>query len=102
VPSAGAALRSSEALVGEPVSLVERQDGDWMVHYGPIELGIIDHRGDRLRRPKKACGFVDNSNELPTTPTGPTTTAASMNETGKLLPMSSVRSVTYVAGCSWG
>ena len=64
----GAEIYLSEALVGEPVSLVERQDGDWMVHYGPIELGIIDHRGDRLRRPKKACGFVDNSNELPTTP----------------------------------
>src|SRR5438270_5906181 len=64
----GAEIYLSEALVGEPVSLVERQDGDWVVHYGPIELGVIDHRGDRLRRPKKACGFVDNSNELPTTP----------------------------------
>lgn len=64
----GAEIYLSEALIGEPVSLVERQDGDWMVHYGPIELGVIDHRGDRLRRPKKACGFVDNSNELPTTP----------------------------------
>ena len=64
----GAEIYLSEALVGEPVSLVERQDGDWVVHYGPIELGVIDHRGDRLRRPKKACGFVDSSNELPTTP----------------------------------
>src|SRR5215472_13913592 len=34
--------------------------------------------------------------------TGPTTTATELNETGKLLPMSSVRSVTHVAGCSEG
>lgn len=64
----GAEIYLSEALIGEPVGLIERQDGSWVVHYGPIELGIIDHRGDRLRRPQKACGFVDNSNELPTTP----------------------------------
>jgi hypothetical protein len=64
----GAEIYLSEALVGEPVSLVERQDGGWMVHYGPIELGIIDQRGDRLRRPQKAYGFVDNPNGLPTTP----------------------------------
>jgi putative transposase len=64
----GAEIYLSEALIGEPVGLIERQDGGWTVHYGPIELGVIDHRGDRLRKPKKACGFVGNSNELPTTP----------------------------------
>ncbi len=64
----GAEIYLSEALVGEAVGLVERQDGGSVVHYGPIELGVIDHRGDRLRQPKKACGFVDNPNGLPTTP----------------------------------
>jgi transposase InsO family protein len=64
----GAEIYLSEALIGEPVGLIERQDGGWTVLYGPIELGVIDHRGDRLRKLKKACGFVGNSNELPTTP----------------------------------
>ena len=64
----GAEIYLSEALIGEPVGLVERQDGGCTVHYGPIELGVIDHRGNRLRRPKQTCGFVDNSNQLPTTP----------------------------------
>ncbi len=64
--SAGAAeIYLSEALIGEPVGLVERQDGGWFVHYGPIALGVIDHRGDRLRRPKKACGLVDNPRGYP-------------------------------------
>ena len=49
--------------------LAERQDGSWAVRFGPIELGIIDHRGQRLRKPKPAaCGLVDNPDGLPTTP----------------------------------
>jgi putative transposase len=64
----GTEIYLSEALVGEPVGLVEHQDGGWMVHYGPIALGVIDHRGDRLRRPQKARGFVDKPSGLPTTP----------------------------------
>jgi hypothetical protein len=65
----GAEIYLSEALIGEPVGLIERRDGSWVVHYGPIELGVIDHRGDRLRKFKKeTCGFVDNPNGLPTTP----------------------------------
>ncbi len=62
-------LYISQALTGEPVGLAERPDGGWAVRYGPIALGTIDHRGDRLRRPKpQACGFVDNPDGLPTTP----------------------------------
>ena len=62
-------LYVSQALTGEPVGLAERQDGSWLVRYGPIALGIIDHRGDRLRRPTpQVCGFVDNPSGLPTTP----------------------------------
>ena len=64
----GAEIYLSEALIAEAVGLVERPDGGWVVHYGPIALGVIDHRGVRLRRPKKACGFVDNPGGLPTTP----------------------------------
>jgi putative transposase len=46
----------SAALVGEPVALAENQDG-WTVSYGPILLGTIAYRGDRLKNPKRgACG----------------------------------------------
>ena len=56
-------------LVGEPIGLVEEQDGDWTAYYGPIALGVIAHRGDRLRKPKRrTCGLVDNASALPTTP----------------------------------
>lgn len=48
----GTEIYLSEALIGEPVGLSERQDGGWIVHYGPVELGVIDHRGERLRKPK--------------------------------------------------
>jgi len=65
----GGELYISQALTGEAVGLGEQPEGGWAVRYGPIALGIIDHRGDRLRRPKpQACGFVDNPDELPTTP----------------------------------
>jgi len=59
----------TQALVGETVGLSEREAGSWLVCYGPIELGIIDHRGERLRKIKlEACGLVDNPDGLPTTP----------------------------------
>lgn len=59
----------NQALTGEPVELSERRDGGWDVRYGPIALGVIDHRGDRLRKPRpEPCGLVDNPGRLPTTP----------------------------------
>ena len=59
----------TQALAGETVGLVEREDGGCVVRYGPIDLGIIDHRSQRLRRPKPAAyGLVDNPDGLPTTP----------------------------------
>lgn len=60
----------STALVGEPIGLSENADGSWTAFYGPIRLGLIPHGGDRLKKPKRrrACGFVDNANALPTTP----------------------------------
>ena len=44
----------SEALGGEAVGLAETADGRWAVRYGPVLLGFIEHRGDRLKRPRKA------------------------------------------------
>src|SRR5580692_2809345 len=50
----GNTIYISAALIGEPVGLIESQDGGWSVHYGPIALGVIAHGDDRLRKPKKA------------------------------------------------
>jgi len=36
----------TEVLVHEPVGLLERVDGTWDVHFGPMNLGIISERGD--------------------------------------------------------
>jgi putative transposase len=58
----GYTIYISEALVGEPVGLVEDDEGCWIVSYGRIELGVITHRSDRLNKPKrKTCGLVDNA-----------------------------------------
>jgi transposase InsO family protein len=65
----GIEIYITQALAGEPVGLAERADGRWLVRYGPIELGVIDHRGTRLRKPETpAGGLVDNPAGLPTTP----------------------------------
>jgi transposase InsO family protein len=59
----------SGALVGEPVGLTENDDGSWTACYGPVVLGIIDHRGDRLRKPKQqARGLVGNASRCPQGP----------------------------------
>jgi putative transposase len=60
----GNTIYISAALTGEPIGLIEDADGDWLVCYGPIELGVIAHGGDRLRKPKRhACGLVGNAKE---------------------------------------
>jgi putative transposase len=65
----GATVYLNQALTGEPVGLAERADGSWLVCYGPIALGVIDRRGDRLQRPKrKARGTVGKSDGLSTVP----------------------------------
>jgi putative transposase len=90
----GATIYISEALVGEPIGLIEDDDGDWNVSYGPIALGVIAHDGDRLRKPKRrACGLVDNAK--PRCPQGPQVAQqqqqqADLNETRNVLPMSPV------------
>jgi transposase InsO family protein len=57
----GTTIYINQALAGEPIGLLENEDGSWSVRYGPIDLGIIDHCGDRLHKPKPACGLVDNA-----------------------------------------
>jgi putative transposase len=65
----GSTVYVSEALIGEPIGLVEDADGGWTAFYGPIVLGIIAHGSDRLRKPKRrTCGRVDNARALPTSP----------------------------------
>jgi putative transposase len=64
----GTMIYISDALAGEPVGLAEDNDG-WTVKFGPIVLGIIDRRGDRLKKPKrKGCGLEDNAARCPQGP----------------------------------
>src|ERR1700681_4971289 len=70
----GQTIYISEALIGEPVGLREHDAAGWTVCYGPIVLGTIAHRDDRLRKPKRqACGLVDDARASPTGSTGTTT-----------------------------
>jgi putative transposase len=65
----GETIYISEALIGEPVGLREHDASGWTVCYGPIVLGTIAHRGDRLRKPKRrARGRVDDARASPTSP----------------------------------
>jgi putative transposase len=40
----------SESLTGEPVGVAETEDGDWIVRFADIDLGLIDRTSKRLRR----------------------------------------------------
>jgi putative transposase len=67
---AGDLVFISEALIGEPVAIEETEDGEWLVRYAHVELGLIDKAG-RLRRhkpPRPACGLVDNAAHCPQGP----------------------------------
>jgi putative transposase len=65
----GSTVYITEALIGEPIGLMEDADGGWTAFYGPIVLGVIAHGSDHLRRPKRrARGRVDNASALPTSP----------------------------------
>ena len=88
----GETVYISEALVGEPVGLIEDDDGDWTVSYGPIMLGVIAHDADRLRKPKRrACGLVDNAKtRCPQGPQVDQQQQPDLNETRNVLPMSPV------------
>jgi putative transposase len=65
----GRTIYISAALIGEPVGVIESNDGGWTVSYGPLVLGILAHGHDRLRKPKPdACGLVDNAARCPQGP----------------------------------
>jgi putative transposase len=65
----GDTIYISAALIGEPVGLIENDDGGWSVSYGPIDLGVIAHGDNRLRKPKRrTCGHVDNAARCPQGP----------------------------------
>lgn len=65
----GNTIYISMPLAGEPVGLRSDEAGNWTVSFGPIELGVIAHGGDRLRKPKRrARGHVDNAARSPHAP----------------------------------
>jgi transposase InsO family protein len=56
------------ALAGEPVGISEGE-GCQNIKYGPINLGTIAYRTDKLRKPKrKRCGLGDNAARCPQGP----------------------------------
>ena len=63
----GSTIYISEALAGEPIGLSENHDGGWSACYGPITLGVIEHGGDHLCKPKRR-GLVDNAARCPQGP----------------------------------
>jgi putative transposase len=69
---AGDLVFVSEALIGEPVAVEETEEGEPLVRYGDVQLGLIDKSG-RLRRrklekPRRPCGLVDNAARCPQGP----------------------------------
>jgi putative transposase len=65
----GNTIYISAALIGEPIGLLEEVDGGWAVSYGPVLLGVIDHRGDRMQTPKqRPVDSVDNASRCPPSP----------------------------------
>jgi putative transposase len=46
----GASVFISQALAGEPVGIAEAENGDWLVRFATIDLGIIDRRTNKLIR----------------------------------------------------
>ena len=64
----GNTIYISAALSGEPVGLLESNEG-WQVAFGSLTLGVIAHGSDRLRKPKRTrCGLVDSAARCPQGP----------------------------------
>jgi putative transposase len=65
----GNTIYITAALIGEPIGLLEAADGGWAISYGPVLLGVIDHRGDRMRTAKpRSVDSVDNAARCPPSP----------------------------------
>jgi hypothetical protein len=70
---AGEMIFVGEALIGEPVGVVEAEAGDWLVRYADVELGYIQpHRRRLSPRPLQAANrpvdLMDIAAAMPTTP----------------------------------
>jgi putative transposase len=75
------------ALAGEPVGLAERPDGGAIVAYGPVTLGLIPYRAERLCRLRpQDCGLVDGASPRPQGQQPPQLQTDG-NEMGNLQPM---------------
>ena len=70
---AGELIFVGEALIGEPVGVVETEAGDWLVRYADVELGYIHPQRRRLSpRPLHAANrpvdLMEIAAAIPTTP----------------------------------
>jgi putative transposase len=70
---AGELIFVGEALIGEPVGVVETEGGDWLVRYGDVALGYIHPQRRRLSpRPLRGLNrpedLMDIAAAIPTTP----------------------------------
>jgi len=61
----GELLFLSEALTGEPVGCEELEEGNWCIHYGPIALGTINHRGRFVRSSPAVAGLRGTHTQPP-------------------------------------
>ncbi len=63
----GKSVFISETLAGENVGIAETRDGDWLVRYAQIDLGIIDPKRHRLIRfvaPRSGCHKANKARRL--------------------------------------
>ena len=70
---AGELIFVGEALIGEPVGVVETEGGDWLVRYADVELGYIHPQRRRLsprplRGANRPVDLMDIAAAIPTTP----------------------------------
>ena len=70
---AGELIFVGEALIGEPVGVIETESGDWLVRYADVELGYIHPQRRRLSpRPLPAANrpvdLMGIAAAIPTTP----------------------------------
>ncbi len=70
---AGELIFVGEALIGEPVGVVETEGGDWLVRYADVELGYIHPQRRRLRpgplhAANRPVDLMEIAAAIPTTP----------------------------------
>jgi hypothetical protein len=100
---AGELIFVGEALIGEPVGVLETEGGDWLVRYAGVELGYIHPQRRRLspRQLRGASGpgdLMEIAAAIPTTPQAPQPQHAWI----KMSPIQPVQSVTPQSACTCG